>query len=159
MMKKCLMLMSAASLLCGSFAQLSAEQAVNPELDCSKDLILAFFPESFVKITLEKFKVPKDKWDAIATDLAAKDKDVIRAVEEKADKMNPNPLKDPTKQAEAVKIFRDTLLEMFSGVLKKNGVTDDKQIQDMLDDVQAQKAKRFSECFPQHPSMPKVKPE
>lgn len=135
----------------GSMVPLKAE--INPETDCSKDVILAFFPETFVKNSLDKFKVPADKQQAIIKELAEKDKDVIKAVEEKAEKMDPNPLKDPTKQADAVKIFRETLLEVFSGVMNDNGITDKKQIQDILDDVQAQKAKRFSECFPQHPAI------
>lgn len=121
----------------------------DPNLDCSKELILAFFPEEFVKVTLKKYNVPQDQWSAITKELAAKDKGIITAVEDKAAKMNPNPLKDATKQADAVKIFRETLFDNFASVLRSHGVNDDKKIQEMLDDVQAQKAKRFSECFPQ----------
>lgn len=132
-----------------SLLPLGQVQALNQETDCSKEVILAFFPEQFVKNTLEKFKVPKDQWSAISKELAAKDKDIIKVVEDKASKMDPNPLKDPSKQADAVKIFRETLFDSFSGVLKAHGVQDNKQIQDMLDDIQVQKAKRFSECFPQ----------
>lgn len=132
-------------------------QALNPETDCSKDLILAFFPEEFVKSTLVKFKIPQDQWDGITKDLAGKDKTVISMVEEKASKMDPNPLKDPSKQAEAVKIFRETLFQIFGDVMKAHGVEDEKKIQEMLDDIQAQKAKRFSECFPQQ-QMNQMKP-
>ena len=119
----------------------------NQDEQCSKDILLAYFPEVFVKRTLDDYKVPNDQWDAIASELTAKDRDIIKQVEAKAEKMNPNPLKDPQQRQAAVKIFRDTLLENFSTILKAHGVNDDKQIQAMLDDIQQQKAKRFALCM------------
>lgn len=119
--------------------------------DCSKDLLLAYFPEIFVKETFTKFNVPKDKWDAIIKALNDKDDDkektVMKVVEEKAAKMSPNPLKDPQQRQAAVKLFRETLLEIFSSVLKAHGVTDDAKIASMLDDIQQQKIKRFAMCI------------
>lgn len=115
--------------------------------ECSKELLLAYFPEIFVRETFTKFNVPKDKWDAIVKGLNDKDKDVIRVVEDRASMMTPNPLKDPEQRQAAVKLFRETLLEIFSGVLKSNGISDDSQISAMLDDIQQQKAKRFALCI------------
>ena len=63
--------------------------------------------------------------------------------------MNPNPLKDPAQRQAAVKLFKETLFEIFSEVLTQHGVKDPKQIQAMLDDVQQQKAKRFAQCMEQ----------
>lgn len=123
---------------------LLAETSIN---ECSKELLLAFFPESFVNETLKKFDVPEKEWSGINQDLKGKDSDVIKMVETKASKMDPNPLKDPQQRQGAVKIFRETLLEIFSGVMKAHGITDDKQIQSMLDDIQQQKAKRFMMCM------------
>ena len=122
-------------------------QADNPVEECSKELIRAFFPEPFVRETLKKFNVPQDKWDAIVKSLNEKEKDIVKIVEDKASKMNPNPLKDPSKRQETVKIFRETLLQVFSDALKANGVSDDKQIQTMLDDIQQQKVKHFADCL------------
>ena len=122
-------------------------QAVVKDSDCSKELLLAYFPEIFVRETFVKFNVPKDKWDALIKGLNEKDKEVIKVVEDKASKMNPNPLKDPEQRQAAVKLFRETLLEIFSSVLKANGITDDAQISSMLDDIQQQKAKRFAMCI------------
>jgi hypothetical protein len=123
--------------------------AANPVEECSKELLLSYFPESFVRETLKKFNVPQDKWESIVKELNEKDKEVVKAVEEKASKQNPNPLKDPQQRQAAVKIFRETLTEIFTAALKKNGVTDENQIQQMLDDVQQQKAKRFAQCMEQ----------
>lgn len=123
------------------------KEPANPAIDeCSRELIMAYFPEQFVKETLKKFNVPEDQWGAIVTELNAKDKDVISIVEEKASKIDPNPLKDPSQRLQAVKIFRDTLFEIFSGVLKQHGVTDEAQIQQMLTDVNKQKTARFTQC-------------
>jgi hypothetical protein len=75
-------------------------------------------------------------------------------VEEKASKMDPNPLKDPSQRQAAVKLFRDTLFEVFSGVLNEHGVTDEQKVRAMLDDIQHQKAVRFAQCMEK--KMPKA---
>lgn len=121
--------------------------AAEMQEECSKEILLAYFPEIFVNETLGRFKVPKDQWDAINKELAVKDKDIIKTVEEKAAKINPNPLKDPQQRQVAVKIFRETLFDSFASVMRTHGVSDDKQIQAMLDDIQQQKAKRFAKCM------------
>lgn len=131
---------------------LTAENSKSPSAvisntDCSKEILLAYFPDVFVKETLAKFKVPADKWDAIVKGLNERDKNIIKIIEEKAQKLSPNPLKDSQQRQAAVKLFRETLLEQFSEVVKVNGITDDKQIQSMLDDVQQQKAKHFAMCI------------
>lgn len=117
--------------------------------ECSKELLLDYFPKQFVLESLKKFNVPQDKWDAIASSLAAKDKDVVKIVEDKASKLTPNPLKDrdPQQRQIAVKLFRETLLQVFSDALQANGITDQKQLQGMLDDIQQQKARNFALCM------------
>lgn len=131
---------------------LAAENSKSPSTvisatGCSKEILLAYFPDVFVKETLAKFKVPADKWDRIIQGLNERDKNIIKIIEEKAQKLNPNPLKDSQQRQAAVKLFRETLLEQFSDVVKASGITDDKQIQSMLDDVQQQKAKHFAMCI------------
>lgn len=148
-MKKLLAFSLSSMLLLGSVASVSAD-AVD---DCSKELLLSYFPEPFVRETLKSNNIPQDKWDAIVNELKSNDKNVVGIVEEKAAKLNPNPLKNPGDQEQrqkAVAIFRETLMEVFTAALNKNGVTDSKQIQTMLDDVQHQKAKRFKECLEKH---------
>ena len=132
------------------FCSLSAAipSAPSPQLDqCAKELLLSYFPDQFVTETLKKFNIPQEKWDAIKKALAEKDKEVIKLIEEKASKINPNPLKDPQQRQAAVKIYRETLLEVFSDAMKANGITDTKNYQAMLDDIQQQKAKKFAECM------------
>jgi hypothetical protein len=142
--------------LCSPFSNL---QAAVPAVDeCSKELLLAYFPEPFLNETLKKFNVPQEKWATIAKALSENDKKVIANVEEKASKMNPNPLKDPQRRHEAVKIFRETLFETFAGVMKDNGITDETQIHAMLDDVQQQKAKRFAQCMERQRAQTPQKP-
>lgn len=115
--------------------------------ECSKELLIAYFPQTFLNETLQKFNVPQDQWAKINEELAAKDKEVIGIVEDKASKINPNPLKDPQQRRTAVKIFRETLLELFTSVMNQHNITDASQIQSMLDDIQQQKARRFAQCM------------
>jgi len=133
----------------GSFFVHAVDAPVQDE-DCSQEILLSYFPAIFVKETMNRFNVPKEKWDAINRDLAVRDKEIIKIVESKASKMNPNPLKDPQQRQTAVKLFRETLVENFSAVMKENGISDDKQIQSMLEDIQQQKAKRFALCMQKH---------
>lgn len=121
-----------------------SEQTVD---ECSRELLLTYFPEPFVKETLKTFNVPEEKWGEIQKSLASKDKEVIQLVEKKAAEMDPNPLKDPQARQAAVKLFRATLFQLFSDVMQANGITDEKQIQAMLDSIQLQKAQRFAKCM------------
>lgn len=129
-------------------ADFQGQQTSTPQLDqCTKELLLSYFPEQFVNETLKKYNVPQDKWAKISQSLIGKEKEIIKTVEEKASQMNPNPLKDPQQRQTAVKLFRETLLQVFGDALKANGVTDEKQFNAMLDDIQQQKAKKFAECM------------
>lgn len=126
----------------------STQTAAQPAAeDCSKELLLSYFPESFVRATLKKFNVPEKEWSEIISELKSQDKEVIKTVESKASAMSPNPLKDPSDRQAAVKLFRETLLGVFATVLKKHGVQDQKKIQGMLDDIQQQKAQKFAACM------------
>ena len=124
-------------------------KAVQMTDECSQELLLAYFPPQFMLTTLKKFNVPEGKWQMIIDSLSTKDKEIVRIVDEKAAKLTPNPLRDrsPEQRQVAVKIFRETLLQVFSDVLKENGVTDEAQIQLMLNDLQQSKAKNFAQCL------------
>lgn len=126
---------------------ISAVETTAATDECAKELLLSYFPEPIVTETLKKFKVSEDKWAGINKSLSNKDKEVVKIVEQKASAMNPNPLKDPQQRQVAVKLFRDTLLQVFSDALKENGIQDTSQYQTMLDDIQQQKAKKFAMCM------------
>lgn len=127
-------------------ANLSAAEPAGQD-ECTKELLLSYFPESMVNDTLKRFNIAQDKWAGIAKSLSSKDKDVVKLVEQKAAAMNPNPLKDPQQRQAAVKLFRETLLQVFSDAMRENGIQDASQFQAMLDDIQQQKAKRFAMCM------------
>jgi hypothetical protein len=115
--------------------------------ECARELLLSYFPEQFVNETLERYNVPRDKWASINQALSAQDKEIIRMVEERASQISPNPLKDPQQRQAAVKLFRETLLKVFSDAMRANGVTNEQDYQAMLDDIQKQKAKKFAQCM------------
>lgn len=143
-MKKFISLAMIVGLSMFSFS-LTAQQ--EEEIECSQDILISYFPEPFVKETLNRFNIPQSKWEAITQELSGKDEEVVKTVEEKAEKMDPNPLRDLKLRQEAVRIFRETLLQVFTSVMRLHGVTDPQQIQVMLDDIQQQKAKFFAQCM------------
>lgn len=119
---------------------------------CTKDVLMTFFPQPVVKAVLIKHQVPEDKAQAISQELSRKSQEVAQMVESKASKMDPNPFNDLSHRDEAVKLFRETLFEIFSQALKSNGVNKDKVgIQLLLDDMQEAKGKLFVECIKKVP--------
>ncbi len=131
---------------CGLSAEAPAAAPAATD-ECAKELLLSYFPEPIVIETLKRFNVAQDKWAGINKSLSSKDKEVVKIVEEKAAAMHPNPLKDPQQRQAAVKLFRETLLQVFSDAMKDNGMQDASQFQAMLDDIQQQKAKKFAMCM------------
>lgn len=131
--------------VCGMSALFSPASVSATEISQGK--MMSYFPEKFVAQTLERYKVPQGQRIAIQNALIDKDQEVISLVEEKAAKMNPNPLRDPKMRQEAVKIFRDSLYEVFSKVMQAHGVTDKDELHAMLDDIQRQKAEYFAQSI------------
>lgn len=108
--------------------------------DYSKELITAFFPEGFMNEVMLKNQVPKEQWESINKDLTAKNSEVIPRVDEKASKIAPDLLVDPKQKQVAVKLFRETLFELFSEVMVSHGVTDNGKIQEIFDQLKQLKA-------------------
>jgi len=143
MQKFHLFLALAVGSIATSSIELNAETLIE---ECSKDL-MTYFPESLVNETLKKFSLPQEQWTSIVRELSEKESNIIKKVEEKAEKMSPNPLKDPSQQKAAIKIFKEALLEAFTETMQKHGIQDNKQIQNMLNDIQQQKARKFASCI------------
>jgi len=125
--------------------------------DCSKELLISYFPEPFVNDVLSEYEISKDLWPQINQALQDQDRTIISTVEAKASKMNPNPLKDPSQRNAAVSIFKETLYETFAAVMNKYGIDDKSQISAMLDEIQYKKAKRFRECM-ENQNVPALQP-
>lgn len=158
-MKKYLVLPTALMLTLSSlFAADDSGQFTPPQVDeqCI-EVLISYFPKTIVTEVLTQNKIDADKVPAIVDDLAKKSNNVIKTVQEKASKMDPNPLKDPSMHEQTGKLIREAVLEIFSSVLKANGVTDDKQIQALSDAIQQKKATLFAECMEK--AQPKDEPK
>ncbi len=156
-MISCLCCATAISTLC--FATLQAETTgvvLSNSMKCTKEELMTFFPKQILQSILIQAQLPKDKADKIAEELSQKDKEFTKIVEEKAAKVQPNPFQDLSQRDLAIRIYRETLYEVFAKVLKANGVTNEDQIQTLLDEMQNEKSKRFIECIRKqpHPSEP-----
>lgn len=114
---------------------------------CTKQNLMTFFPEPVVKAVLSQYQVSQADADTIAKELAQKDQDVVKIVENKASNMQPNPFKDPTQRDLAHKVFKETLYEVFANTMKAHGFKDEDQIQTMLEEIRATKGKLFVECI------------
>lgn len=145
------------SLLCctavisiGCLANLQAETTeaiLSNAMKCTKEELMTFFPQQIVQSTLIQAKLTQEQASEISQELAQKDRELAKIVEEKAAKLESNPFKDLSQRDLAVKIYRETLYEIFAKVLKSHGISDDDQIQTLLDEIQVAKSKLFIECI------------
>jgi hypothetical protein len=116
---------------------------------CSKEELMMFFPQPIVKSVLLNAHISENNADEIAKDLANKDRGMAKIVDEKASQFNPNPFKDLSQRDQAIKIYQETLFEVFANVLKSHGINDENQIRSLLDEVRTVKSKQFIECMRQ----------
>jgi hypothetical protein len=130
--------------------------ASDPAL-CKKEVLLTFFPKPVVKSVLMNNKIPEDKAEAIATELAGKDNDIVKTVENRAFKMD-SQFKDFSQRDVAIKAYHETLYEVFANVLKAHGLTDEDQTQTLLDDIRATKGRLFVECIRKSQTIPATPP-
>lgn len=140
-----------ASVSLGLYAE-TTEVVLSNSMKCTKEELMRFFPEQVVRSILLKHNVPKEKVDAIARELSQKDEELSKMVEEKSHRLDANSLKNLSQREAAAKIYRETLYEVFSKELNAHGVTDQDQIQAMLDDLQEARSKLFIECIRKQPT-------
>lgn len=139
-------------IVCSSHLQAETTEVVlSNSMKCTKEELMRFFPEQVVQSVLVKANLPKEQADAIAQDLSQKDRELAKLVEERSLKVDPNPFKNLSQRDIAIKIYRETLYEVFAKVLKAHGVTSDDQIQALLDDLQEARSQLFIECIRKQP--------
>ncbi len=66
---------------------------------------------------------------------------------EKAALLEPNPFNDFSQRYTAIKIYRETLYEVFARTMNDHGITNEDQIQTLLDEMQQAKSKLFVDCI------------
>lgn len=151
-MLSCLCCATVIATLCLATLQAETTEVVlSNAMKCTKEELMTFFPKQIVQSILLQGHLPKDKAEIIAEELSQKDKEFARVVEEKAAKLQPNPFQDLSQRDLAIRIYRETLYEVFAKVLKAHGVTNEDQIQTLLDAMQEEKSKRFIECIRKQP--------
>gem|GEM_PF-4690496 len=134
----------------------TTEVVLSNGIKCTKEELMTFFPQQVVESVLTAAHLPKNQVTAIALELAQKDGELAKLVEAKAAKAQPNPFNNLSQRDLAIRIYRETLYEVFAKVLKFHGVTDEDQIQTLLDEMQAAKSKLFIECI--RKQKPKLSP-
>jgi len=115
---------------------------------CSKEELMMFFPQPIVKnvLVLDAHLDEKDAED-ISTELAIQDKGLAQLVDERASRYTQNPFKDLSQRDQAIKIYQETLFEVFANVLKGHGIKDEQQIRTLLDEIRSVKSKMFIDCI------------
>lgn len=113
---------------------------------CTKEELEAFLPEAVVRNVLLKNNFSEADANAIALELWQKNTMMREIMKKKASKLRPNPLEDLSQRDVGLKIYRETLYEVFSQTLKAHGISDEDKIQNLLDEIRETKSKLFLEC-------------
>ncbi len=152
MKKKCYAFLCYFSFSLCSLNAETTEVVLSNSMKCTKEELMRFYPEQLVQSTLIKANIPKDQAEEISKELAQKDKELAKIVEKKSSEIDSNPFKNASQRELAVKIYRETLLEVFGKVLKEHGIQDEAKIQQLLDELQDARSKLFIECIRKQPS-------
>lgn len=129
----------------------TTEVVLSNSMRCTKEELMAFFPRQIVESVLIEAKVSKEESAAIATELAKKDQQMAKIVEEKGQKVDAYSVQKNDRRELALKTYREALHEVFSEVLKSHGIKEESQIQSLLDKIQGDKNRLFIECVRKGP--------
>lgn len=141
-MKKYFIYLVAMILGCATF--IHAADIEKRDDQCSKETVKSFFPRSVVASVLTENGIPQDKVDLIVAQLTEQSGNVFKIVEEKAGKMDPNPLKDFTQHKKVAQLFRETVRDIFAQTLNAHGIDDQELIQKMAKKIQKKKKTLFA---------------
>ena len=133
----------------------TTEVVLSNSMKCTKEELMRFFPEQIVESILVQGNVAKEKAEIIAQILAKKDIEIAKLAEQKPAKMDPNFLQDANKRQAAIQTYKEVVYQVFSQVLKENGVTDEGQIQQFLEKLQEARRNLFLECVRKQPKREK----
>ena len=125
----------------------TTEVMLSNSMKCTKEELMRFFPHQIVHALLIKANIPEDKADAIAKELSDRNKDFARILEEKSEKITPNPFKNLSQRDLANQIYQQTLYEVFANTLRTHGITDEEKIQSLLSQLKEDRTKLFMECI------------
>ena len=143
------------SMSCGTCsAESEKTPPVHEMVKCAKEDLSNYFPKVVVKPVLMKADISAEKAEIIAEDLSNKDGEIEKIVKDKYSKLDPNPLNDPSQRDVAIKVYRESLFQVFSKPLKAQGINDDDKIRALLDEIQRTKSKLFIECIRKETSIP-----
>ena len=139
-MKKIIVLLS-----CCFFFHLCSSQPVER---CDKDDLLKYFPAEIVKEVLKnKTKLKEEQVVKIVAQLSNVDDEIDQIVQAKASKMQPNPFKRAGFRNVGLKIYQETVLEVFVKVLSAQESINEAEARELLEEIRLAKGKIFINCI------------
>jgi hypothetical protein len=112
----------------------------------TEELYKIDFPAPFVNAALTKANVPQEKVDKIISMLQSQHDFIHQKAKEIGAKQSVrNPFDYPPMEDKIADIFHDILFEVYTNVLKSNGIQDDKIIQDSFEYIQQLKIKNYAD--------------
>lgn len=113
---------------------------------CFRTLETQFYTEKNVMDALESYYIYQSQWVPIWTDLARRIKDAAPMIRERARKERRNPLERPFDAKRAKEILLEVQREIFVKTLNAWRIWDERTIDGMFLNIQADNKKRLDEC-------------
>lgn len=135
------------SLLFSIYLVASEESPVSTK--CTREELISFFPRAIVEKVLIDFQIQPQVAQQIATKLVNKDREITKIIEEKSSQIHSRS-NDNLQRESALKIYVDTIHDAFSSVAHAYGITDEKTIQQILEQIRVLRSKNFIECIRQN---------
>jgi len=114
---------------------------------CSEEFQKNPFPPDVVNQVLEQFRVSPSEWVGINRALERQVALSEVRVQQRAAKLERNPFNPPQQKVVIGKLYREVLIEGFGFVMRQHGIKKTRQIYDMFDAIQDEKAERIWECL------------
>ena len=121
--------------------------ALSAQDDCAEIFQEFEYPSQLVNQVLNQFEVPSGKWAPINRDLTREMRGVRERAREKAADLTPNPYDSPRQEVVIGRLQREAEREIFREVMERHGVDDRREIHEMFDEIQYEKAMLIWDCF------------
>lgn len=134
----------AFSPICGDESQRGCFQVIEKE----------FFNEKFVNEALQLHRIYQSSWYLFNSALKVNAQAIPLMIQERAEKMIPNPFQYPFQPKEAALLLNQVLFEVFDQTVKQFGLTNlsssafnQTAINDMYRYIREKQSFRFKSCF------------
>lgn len=113
---------------------------------CAQEVLFRFFPKEITLEAMRENGLTGENAESVASVLWNSDNTIIREIEDRASKMDPNPLLDDGSPEVRAKLFKEVATDVFMKALTDEGFQDTSKALQIFDAVQEARFVQFQKC-------------